>query len=39
MTQNLNLLKCNTQYPFYNGQKCINCSGATPVFNISTKQC
>ena len=25
MTKNTNLLKCNTNFPFYNGQKCLNC--------------
>jgi hypothetical protein len=39
MTQNVGLLKCNINYPFYDGKKCINCAGETPYFNLSTKQC
>lgn len=39
MTQNSNVLKCMTNFPFFNGQKCINCDGQTPYFNLSTKKC
>ena len=39
MTQNNNLVKCNTSFPFFNGEKCINCTGDTGYFNLQTKQC
>jgi hypothetical protein len=34
-----NVVKCQLDVPFYDGTKCINCSGDTPYFNIGTKKC
>ena len=39
MTQNFNILKCNLDTPFFNGEKCIACSGSTKYFNVNNKQC
>lgn len=39
MTQNLNVLKCASSFPFFDGEKCINCVGEKPYFNLSTKNC
>lgn len=39
MTQNLSILKCSQEVPFFNGQRCISCPGDTVVFNLSTKSC
>lgn len=38
MTQNNNLVKCNLTFPFYNGQKCVNCDTGL-YFNLLSKQC
>lgn len=39
MTQNTNILKCNPDTPFFNGEKCIACTETTKYFNIKSKQC
>lgn len=39
MTQGSTILKCNTNFPFFNGQKCMQCDSSNPYFNIGTKKC
>ena len=34
-----NLTNCGEATPFFNGQICIDCSGKTPIFNISSSTC
>ena len=34
-----NLTNCGEATPFFNGQSCIDCSGKTPIFNISSSTC
>lgn len=34
-----NIVKCQLDVPFWDGQKCINCIGAKPYFNIETRAC
>lgn len=39
MTQGNNILKCNTNFPFFDGVKCLQCGDSNPYFNLGTKKC
>jgi hypothetical protein len=39
ITSGRNIVKCQLDVPFFDGEKCINCVGNTPYFNIQTKRC
>lgn len=34
-----NIVKCQLEVPFFNGEKCVTCTGKTPYFNIKDKKC
>lgn len=34
-----NITNCPIEYPFFDGKKCIQCPAATPIFDISQKNC
>jgi hypothetical protein len=39
ITSGRNIVKCQMDVPFFDGEKCINCTGNNPYFNIQTKKC
>lgn len=39
LTSGSNIVKCQLEVPFFNGDRCITCTGSTPYFNIQTKLC
>jgi hypothetical protein len=34
-----NITNCPLATPFYNGISCINCTGNTPIFDMTTLKC
>jgi|JI6StandDraft_1071083.scaffolds.fasta_scaffold14638_5 hypothetical protein len=39
LTSGNNIVKCQLEVPFYNGERCITCTGNAPYFNIKSKKC